>query len=164
MSKYLLNCFWLVVPLLIWNIIFYHDLPQGYTSPKIWDAIPDWVKISENILRILVFSTPILLKLSIKSKTQRLGLIVYLCALLLYFSSWLVQIYLNNSSWSNSLFGFMAPAYTTLLIFIGIAIIGKHSFLSIPKIRRIYLIIAIAFVSIHTYHAYLAYMNLKQYL
>lgn len=162
MSKYLMNCFLLLLPMFIWNIIFYKHLPKGYTSHTIWDNIPFWLNTTENILRIIVFALPLLMTLSLQSKTQKIGLGIYLAALLIYFSSWILQIYFGDSLWSKSLIGFMAPAYTTIFIFIGVAIIGKQSIINFPRISLTYIITSILFVSIHTYHSYLAYINLLQ--
>ncbi|WP_024770896.1 hypothetical protein [Aquimarina macrocephali] len=164
MSKYLLNCFLLVLPLFIWNIALYKYLPKGYTSKNIWDDIPFWLNITENILRIIVFLLPLLMILSFQTKTQKIGLVVYLGALLIYFLSWILQIYFSDSLWSRSLIGFMAPAYTTIFIFIGIAMIGIQSIIPIPRISLIYILASILFASIHTYHSYLAYMNLQQHI
>ncbi|EZH74153.1 hypothetical protein ATO12_14875 [Aquimarina atlantica] len=164
MSKYLLNCFLLVLPLFIWNIALYKYLPKGYTSKDIWDDIPFWLNITENILRVIVFLFPLLMVLSFQSKTQKIGLVVYLAALLIYFLSWILQIYFSDSLWSRSLIGFMAPAYTTIFIFIGIAMIGTQSIILIPRVSLIYILASILFVSIHTYHSYLAYINLRQHI
>lgn len=163
MSKYLLNCFSLLLPVLLWNIAFMDKLPKGYLSTAIWDKIPSWLNVTENILRAMVFLLPLFLKLSLESKIQKIGLIVYLLGLIIYYASWIWPIYFPNSNWSNSLIGYMAPAYTTIVFFTGIALIGQQSFLNIPRIGLIYFILSIAFVIVHSYHAYLAYKNLELY-
>ncbi len=157
MANYLTNSFLLILPVLLWNIVFYKKLPQAYIDPKIWDNIPIWLQWAENISRIGVFTLPLLLVLSTEKKSQKIGLALYLIGLLAYFSSWLVQIYLPKSSWSISLMGFMAPAYTTIIWLIGIGLIGQQSFLPIPRLQSIFLALCVVFVSLHSYHAYLVY-------
>jgi hypothetical protein len=57
----LLNCFWLMLPLLAWNII----LGPRITDPRVTSDAhsPQWLRIAENIARILVFALPLLLPL-----------------------------------------------------------------------------------------------------
>ena len=160
MTKYLVNCFLLLLPVFFWNIAFIRRLPKGYTSKEIWDNVPSWLSITENILRTIVFILPLLLILSLQTKTQKFGLILYLVGLLIYFSSWLLQIFIPNSYWSTGIIGFMAPAFTSIIWLIGIGIIGQQSFINIPRIATIYIFLSIAFVIIHTYHSYLAYNHL----
>jgi hypothetical protein len=132
-------------------------LPKGYTSKEIWDNVPSWLNMTENIIRTIVFLLPLLLIFSLQTKTQKIGLGLYIVGLLIYFSSWLLQIFTPNSSWSTSIIGFMAPAFTTVIWLIGIGIIGQKSFVNIPRISTIYIFLCIVFVIVHTYHSYLAY-------
>jgi hypothetical protein len=100
------------------------------------------------------------LGLSLQTKYQKLGFVIYLVGILLYFSSWAAQIYLPNSTWSSSIFGFMAPAYTTIIWFIGIGLVGRESFLKIPHTTSIYIFLSIIFVLFHSYHSYSVYNQL----
>ena len=160
MSKYLVNCFLLLLPVFLWNIAFMSRLPKGYTSNEIWDNVPTWLNMTENILRAIVFLLPLLLIFSLQMKIQKIGFGLYLVGLLIYFSSWLMQMISPNSNWSTSIIGFMAPAFTTVIWLIGIGIIGQQSFVNIPRISTIYVFLSIAFVMVHTYHSYLAYNQL----
>ena len=161
MAKYLLNCFLLLLPIIIWNVLFFKKLPEAYVSGDIWDNIPNWLNIAENILRVVVFLLPLLLVLSLETKTQKTGLFIYTIGLLIYFASWLWQMYFPDSNWSSSLIGHMAPAYTPIVIFVGIAMIGQQSFIPFPQVGTIYCILSVAFIIVHSYHAYLAYDNLN---
>ncbi|MEM8965128.1 MAG: hypothetical protein AAGE93_01840 [Bacteroidota bacterium] len=161
MMKYLSNCFWLLVPLLVWNIVFTSRLPWGYARDVFWRDIPSWIGITENITRILVFTLPILMQFSLKTSVQKAGLGIYLIGLLLYFASWILQIYFPQSSWSRSLWGYAAPAYTTIIFFIGIGLIGKTSFIELSSISIIYLAISVAFVAIHTAHTYIIFQRIE---
>ena len=160
MIKYLLNTFILLLPVLIWNAAWASELPKSYSSPEIWDAIPGWVSITENVLRIIVFLSPLLLKLSFETPLQRAGLLVYGLGLLVYFASWWAQLYYPHSTWSDSLPGHMAPAYTSLVFLVGIGMIGQQALVPIPKAGMIYLAVALLFVAVHSYHSYLAYQNI----
>ena len=159
MAKYLVNCFLLLLPVFLWNIALFSKLPKGYTE-EVWDNVPSWLNTIEYILRTLAYLLPLLLIFSLQTKTQKIGFGLYLAGLLIYFSSWLLQIYYPHSNWSTSIIGFMALAFTPIIWLIGIGIVGQQSFVDIPQIRTIYFILSIAFVIVHTYHSYLAYQQL----
>ena len=159
MAKYLVNCFLLLLPVFLWNIALFSKLPKGYTK-EVWDNVPSWLNMTELILRTLAYLLPVLLIFSLQTKTQKIGFGIYLVGLLLYFASWLLQIYYPSSNWSTSTIGFMALAFTPIIWLIGIGIVGQQSFVNIPQIRTIYFILSIAFVIVHTYHSYLVYQQL----
>ena len=72
----LLNCLWLIVPLLIWNIV----LGPKLGNPRLTSDAnsPAWQLIAENIVRILVFVLPILIPLQLRDGMSKAGLIVYI--------------------------------------------------------------------------------------
>lgn len=158
-KKYLLNCFLLLIPIFLWNILLMDELPQGYQAEVFWKDIPEIITYSENILRIIVFALPAFMVLSLQSNTQKIGLVLYVLGLLVYFASWLIMIIEPTIDWSQSLVGFMAPAYTTLIWFIGIGLIGQKSFLKVPHLTWTYMTSSILFVIVHTTHTYLVYQN-----
>ena len=158
-TPYLLNCFLLLLPIFIWNIIFARSLPDKYTDRGNWDNIPKLLAAAENTLRTIVFLLPAVMKLTLTNAQAIVGLIIYLIGIIVYFASWTMQIKFPEHSWSKSLLGSMAPAYTSLLLFLGIGLIGKESFLNIPKISLFYIILSIVFVVIHSVHAYLVYIQ-----
>ena len=127
--KYTPNCFILVIPIFLWNILFAASLPRGYSMEFFWKDIPPIIGTTENVLRIIVFFLPLLMPLTIKITGQKIGLGIYLVGLAIYFLSWIMQIYYPDSPWSSSLFGFLAPAYTTIIWFIGIGFIGNKLFI-----------------------------------
>lgn len=159
LTSYLSNCFLLLVPIFLWNIFLVDSLPPKY-SPALFDkGIPSFVSISENVLRGVVFVLPVLMKFELISKRQKVGFALYVIGTLIYFSSWLMLILAPDSSWSESIYGFMAPAYTTLFWLFGIGLIGSKSFLKLRSISIVYLVSAVAFVIVHTTHARLAFWN-----
>jgi len=125
-----------------------------------WKDIPPIVGTTENILRILTFLLPLLMPLTIKASRQKIGFGIYLAGVAIYFLSWVMQIYLPESSWSSSLFGFLAPAYTTVIWLIGIGLIGDRLFFKVPYKPIIYIAISTIFVVFHTTHAYIVYTRL----
>lgn len=158
--KYFFNCFLLLIPVFIWNLVFINYLPKGYTPSFFWKDIPVVIGTTENILRIIVFLIPLIMVFSIKTKQQKIGFIIYLIGIAVYFLSWIVQIYFQQNSWSISQIGFMAPAYTTLIWFVGIGLIGKDSFLKIPYMSAIYVCLSTVFVIFHSIHCYIVFQRL----
>ena len=154
------NCFYLLIPVFLWNIIFVSYLPRSYSEEVFWNDIPRFITVFENSLRLIIFILPVLMKFSIKTKMQALGFKIYLIGLVIYFASWLLQIYLPESIWSKSSTGFLATAYTSLILFIGIGMIGKNSYFSIPHFSITYIILSILFVIFHTWHCYIVFQRL----
>jgi len=158
--RYFLNCFLLLIPVFIWNLIFVKSLPKGYAMDFFWKEIPAIIGNTENILRIIVFILPVSMLFSLQTKLQRTGFGLYISGIILYFLSWIVQIYFPESFWSKSILGFMAPAYTTIIWFAGIGLIGKNSFIKIPGMSAIYIVISTVFVIVHSIHCYIVFQRL----
>jgi hypothetical protein len=135
------NCFWLLLPLLVWNIF----LSPAVTIEKvISDAnSPGWLLLAENITRILVFVLPLFLLLRVKDNLSKIGLVIYLAGLLIYFATWVPLILMPDAVWSQSAVGLLAPRITPFLPFLGIALIS-HSLA--------YGVISAIFILLHTWH------------
>ncbi len=157
LKRYLKNCFLLLIPILIWNLLFYSNLPEAYTDSIIEGGIPNWLIIVESLLRIMVMIFPLSMIFSLKTKRQKLGIGLYLFGTSIYFASWLPLIYDEYGTWSTSLVGFLAPAYTPLLWLMGIALVGEQSFLGWKKANSIYIILAILFILSHIGHSVLRF-------
>jgi len=154
---YFQNCFLLLLPILLWNVIFMKSLPNQFQKDVFWHNIPMYIKFPENVLRIVVFAFPLLMKFSFSESSLRIGLGLYIFGVCLYFWSWIMQMYYPKSLWSKSIWGFTAPAYTTIIWFMGIGLIGSSLFFHIPYHYPIYMIICVLFVIFHTAHAYIVY-------
>lgn len=135
------NGFWLLLPLLIWNLVY---------GPKIADPriaadahSPAWLLIAENIARMAVFILPLLIPLQLREPLSKVGLAVYSVGTLIYFASWLPLLFATSSAWSNSTLGLLAPRLTPFLCFLGIALVGNS---------WTYGILALMFIAIHTWH------------
>jgi hypothetical protein len=156
-QKYLLNCFILTIPVIIWNIALTNKLPKEFQPAVFRNKIPPILTYGENIFRVIVFLLTLFMPLSFSTIIQEEGLVIYLSGIILYFASWLQLIYLPNSKWSNSMFGFLAPAYTPLFWLIGIGLIGNSFYLHIPYRHWYFISISIIFLLFHNAHALIIY-------
>ncbi|BDS11537.1 hypothetical protein [Aureispira anguillae] len=160
--KYFCNCFLLLIPLFLWNIILVGYLPKAYSPDIFWKDIPNWIGYSENILRLLVFVVPALMIFSLKTRLQKIGFGIYWVGMVIYFLSWISVILYPQSDWTTSLIGFMAPAYTTIIFFVGIGFIGNKSFLKCSNMSLIYIVLSTLFVIFHSAHAYIVFQSLNK--
>ncbi|MBK7129459.1 MAG: hypothetical protein IPH66_08870 [Crocinitomicaceae bacterium] len=158
-KKYLLNCFLLTIPILIWNIVLTNKLPKDFQPEVFWNDIPNYLTYGENISRIMVFILTFLMPLNILTHTQKKGLILYLVGTIFYFASWIFLIYFPESWWSNHIIGFMAPAYTPILWLAGIGLIGNSYLFNLPFNRWIFFSVIIFFMAFHNYHALIVYLR-----
>ena len=136
-----LNCLWLLIPVLVWNIIFASEL--AHPAFEFDEAVPQWVLLLENVLRVTVMVLPLFMSLCWDTPSSKVGIAIYLFGLTIYFASWIPLMIAPESTWSNSLLGFLAPAYSPLIWLVGIGLIGGWW----P-----YLLISIVFVGVHLGH------------
>ena len=160
-SSYILNCFLLLIPILAWNVILGSKLPVAYQTETFDKDIPLAVAVGENVFRSLVMFLPLLMPLSFASRSQRLGLYVFIFGLLVYFLSWMVLIIFPASAWSMSAAGFLAPAYTPLIWLIGIGLIGTQLYFNSPYQSWMYILLSVIFLSFHITHAAIVYLRLN---
>jgi hypothetical protein len=136
-----LNCLWLLIPVLVWNAAFSAKL--AHPAFEYDEAVSKWILLLENVLRGAVMILPLLMPLRWDTPQSKIGIVVYLVGLVVYFASWIPLMVAPESGWSNSLFGFLAPAFTPLLWLAGIGLIDGWW----P-----YLILSVLFVGIHMIH------------
>lgn len=153
-KKYLGNCFILILPILIWNILLTDHLPRAYQPEVFSKDIPSFLMFGEQISRIIIFLLAFLMPLHISrsNRGQRLGLYIYIVGVLLYFASWIMLIGLPNSAWSNSMVGFSAPAITPALWLAGIGLIGNSFYFNLPFRRWPFMFISAIFLFFHISH------------
>lgn len=153
-KKYFRNCFILILPVLIWNILLMDHLPKEYQPEVFSKDIPSFLMYGEQVSRIMIFLLAFLMPLYIdrSNKGQRLGFYIYTVGVLLYFASWIMLIYLPNSGWSNSLFGFSAPAITPALWLAGICLIGNSFYFNLPFRRWPFILVSAIFLFFHISH------------
>jgi len=155
--NYVLNCMLLLLPIMAWNIIFTSKLPLMYSQEVFWRDIPPVIATGENFFRLIVFILPLLMPLRIETSTQKLGLWFYITGTVIYFISWLAQMYFSQSAWSLSAFGFLAPAYTPIIWLVGIGLIGTTLYFSSPYRSWMYIVTSIFFIGFHISHAFIVY-------
>jgi hypothetical protein len=159
LKKYVLNCFLLTFPIMIWNIVLMKELPLNFQPEVFWKDIPAYLIYGENISRTIVFVLTLLMPLRISTTTQKKGLFLYIIGTVLYFSSWLALIYFPESNWSNHIIGFTAPAYTPLLWLTGIGLIGNSFYLNLPYKRWFFISVSAIFLIFHNYHTIIIYFR-----
>jgi hypothetical protein len=157
LRKYVKSCFLLTLPVMAWDFFLADKLPLTFQSAIFWHDVPLFLAMGEHIFRILIFAFTLAMPLSFASKRSQIGLVIYLIGIVLYFLSWLALIYGPLSMWSNSYFGFLAPAYTPVLWLIGISFIGTRFYFNFPYKRRVFLAISILFLLFHNLHTLMVY-------
>ncbi len=146
-----------IIPILIWDFIFYLKLPPAY-APEIFNSdIPMVILLGENLFRSIIFILPLFLKLNVHSRAGMQGLIIYIIGSLFYYLTWLMLIFAPDSLWSTSIFGFAAPAYTPIMWLIGISLMADSYYFKIKYKNWHYIIPSIAFSIFHVAHALLIY-------
>jgi hypothetical protein len=156
--RYLVSCFLLLLPILIWNLLLAAALPPAFQSAEFWRAIPRWVSVPENVLRSLVFLLPLLMPLELASGPQRRRLAMFAAGTAVYFASWVALIAWPDSAWSTSAAGFLAPAYTPALWLCALGLLADHwSIAALPFRRWMYLAAATAFLVFHNLHTAIVY-------
>ncbi|QTA37911.1 hypothetical protein JYK00_09365 [Thermosipho ferrireducens] len=143
MKSILNNCFLLIIPILIWNLLFAHKLIEaGYPISTIKVKRLEWL---ENTLRFAVFIIPLFMKFNVSDIHFLRYLTLYIAGILIYFAAWLMIIYFPESKWSTYKIGLLAPGYTPTIWLIAIGLLGN---------LKIYIYLSIAFVIIHTLSSY----------
>ncbi len=158
--KYLLNCFLLIIPALILNLLWAARLPPMWLFESFWKDIPPAIVYGERISSIAVNVLPVFMPLRISTKRQRTGLVVYIIGVLTYFLAWVFMVYFPQSTWSTSLIGSTATAWTSLLWLIGIGLIGDSLYFPIPYRSWVYISLAVIFAAFHTLHAVIVYLRI----
>ena len=155
----MLSCGLLLLPVFVWNAMFMGSLPPAYQADEFWRDIPAILGSVENTLRLLVFALPFLMPLNIETARQRSGLTIFITGNLLYFASWLALMLEPQSWWSHSALGFLAPAYTPMIWFAGLAMSSNRLFWGSFYRWWMYLAISGIFLSAHLVHAVIVYLR-----
>jgi hypothetical protein len=140
-----------------WNIVFAGKLPRLYSPDVFEENIPAFITNGENIFRLIIFILPLLMPIRIETQTQKIGLAIYIAGTLIYFLSWLAQMYFPQSTWSLSVFGSLAPAYTPLIWLTGIGLIGSTLYFASPYRSWMYITLSFLFTAFHVSHAWAVY-------
>ena len=152
MINYINNCFLLFIPILVFNILFFKKLPSHYLK-----NISHPIIKAETITRIITIAFSMIMAINIQNKAGKIGLIIYIIGIIIYFSSYFIEIYFPNTIFSKKLIFILAPYWTSVIWLIGIGLLGIKLFVNIPYHFTVYLIISVIFTIIHTIHGYLCY-------
>ena len=143
-----------------WNVVFASKLPRGF-SPEFFEKdIPAFITNGENFFRLVIFVLPLLMPLQISTQSQKIGLGLYIVGTLIYFLSWVMQMYFPQSGWSMSAWGFLAPAYTPLIWLIGIGLMGSSLYFPSPYKVWMYMAVSALFLGFHVLHTALVYSRI----
>lgn len=135
------NCFWLILPLLAWNLLFGAKITQDQITSDAHS--PAWLLGLENVFRLATFILPLCLSMKWDGRQGKIGMTIYMIGTLIYFASWLPLMYAPQGAWSQSIMGLFAPRLTPLVALLGVALIAR----SWP-----YGWVSTIFIFFHTWH------------
>ena len=116
-----INCFLLLIPILLWNLIFTPKLPEKYS---VKDS-ERWIEITENIFRFACFGYTVFMPIYYDHTYFTMGIIIYISGMIIYFTAWIVIIKLPNKTINKYKLLYLGPAITPIIWLTGISIIGK---------------------------------------
>ena len=155
--KFSSNGYIAIIPILAWNVIFATSLPLAYQVENFNSNIPGPILFSENCFRLVIFSMPLLFQLGISTAKEKAGLAIYTVGIVVYFCSWLMLMEQPNTAWSQSVFGFTAPATTTIIWLLGISLMAKSYYFNCRYRTWHFLLPSMAFFISHAVHSVFVY-------
>jgi hypothetical protein len=146
------SCFWLFIPIIIFNIIFTKYLPEFYLK-----NIHHPIVLIETIARIITIAFSAIMAIKLDNKIGKTGRIVYAIGVLIYFCSYFMVIKFPIALFQDNLIVLLAPYWTSVLWLIGIGLLGNKLLINIPYHYAVYIIISVLFAIIHSIHGYMCY-------
>jgi len=86
--RYLQNCFLLIVPALVLDLLYASRLPDEWQFDVFWRDIPPALTFGERITSLVVNILPVFMPLRISTLRRRQGLVVYIVGFLAYCAAW----------------------------------------------------------------------------
>ena len=151
-NNYKNNCFWFFLPIIIFNLVFTKYLPEHYLK-----NIKHPIVTLETIARTVTIIFSVIMEIKLDNKVGKIGFIVYIIGVLIYFCSYFIVIKLPVTSFNNNIAVLLAPYWTSVLWLIGIGLLGNKLFVIIPYHYIIYIVISIVFAMLHSIHGYICY-------
>lgn len=145
MIEFLFNGFILVIPVLVWNLVFYRTLPLWHQI-----KIGNNLEKVDSLLRIPIFGLPLVFRFSVFTDIHQIGWVIYGIGIILYFASWIITIS-GNVNKNQSVLTALGPAYTPILWLIGIGMACWESGWRL-YLLLLYFLSSIVFVIVHTMH------------
>jgi hypothetical protein len=157
--RYLRTSLWLTLPPLAISVGLWSRLPRPYVDDAFWSGVPPYISVPENVLRVAAFALAALLPFGMDTRRQQRGMLVYLLGLCLYAGSYGAQILFPEAAWSQSAIGFLAPAWTPLLWFVGIGLMADDPYF--PRWFRVshFVVVATAFLAFHVAHVAIIFVR-----
>lgn len=152
MRRYLINCGWLLLPAVLWNLAFATRLPAAFQPEEFWRDIPSALAALENGLRVAVFVLPFFMPLRLREPAQRRALLLFAIGTLIYFGSWQALMAAPQSAWATSALGFTAPAWTPALWLGALALLGRELYWWRFYRWWMYALVSMAFLVAHISH------------
>ena len=146
-----------LVPILIWNAVFFKSLPEKFQPDLFNSNIPEWILVAENTLRVVIFALPLFLKTEIRNHSGQIGFKLYIAGCSIYFVSWLLLIW--NPKLSENYFLFTAPAYTPLIWLFGLSLLFDGYYFDLKFKVWHYLLPSLFFITFHFLHTTLVYLR-----
>jgi hypothetical protein len=146
------NGYLLLVPVTVWDAAFTSSLPAAYGNSTEWQAANPGLAVGENLFRWLVVLLPIFMPISLATRRQRIGLILWMTGTAAYFASWVAVIAWPLSAWSLGAIGFLAPAYLAYPWLVGIGMMSDRLYVRSPYRWWQYVALSTAMVVFHTAH------------
>lgn len=84
------NAFLLLIPIFVWNALFWSKLPPEYEEKSFDRGVPKFLLILENIFRIVIFSLPLFMHIDYSTlvpESRVLHLYHRHCSVLLFMGS-----------------------------------------------------------------------------
>jgi hypothetical protein len=155
------NGFWLTLPPLLFSLGLMAIAPSAVTSAEFNAGIPNVLVTSEIIGRIVVFAMPAFFSVGLSTASQRRGLILYLVGVASYCTVYGIQNFAPESSWSTSMIGFTASAYSNLIWMTGLGLLGdRFQFSTSWRYRPVFYIVpATIFIILHTTHSIIYFQS-----
>ena len=125
------NSFLLLTPAILWNIALTRYLPMDELFPGQAPRVVLW---SEAATRVFAFVFPLFLSHSPDADWYGAGLTLYLSGTAVYFASWLAVMRLPVETLRAKALLRYAPAYTPLLIFLGIAAMSESPWYALGSV------------------------------
>ena len=155
------NGIWLTFPPLFFSLSLMSYLPAALTPALFNQGIPPALATGENIVRSVVFALPAFFSVGFSTKTQKQGLVFYLVGIALYYLSYAALILFPAHSWSQSMPGVVATAYTNFFWMIGLGLMGERFYFPEKFYYRpiIYISPVVLFLIFHITHAVIVYQQ-----
>ena len=115
--KYINNCFLFFIPILLFNILFFKKLPAHYLK-----NISHPIIIMETIIRIIVIAFSMIMAIDIQNRIEKTGIMIYIIGIIIYFKSYFIEIYANNTLFGRNIIFILAPYWTSIIWLIGIGL------------------------------------------